>query len=420
MRVFLATLGATFVVLAGTAVVAGAQPPSPAQTALAKSLQQGLGQAGRQSGAYVLDLTTGQVLYTQAANTGRLPASVEKVYTTSTALLRLGPTATFTTSVLGTGSRDPEGVWIGTLYLHGGGDPTFGSVGFDHSWYGTGTTMHSLIVALLSATGITAVQGRIVGDESYFDSRRGTPATGFARSTEIEGELSALAYNRGFENSQGTALVPRPTLYAARQFAGGLRAFGVKLAGVAVSAGRTPAGAATLASVQSPQLATLVQLTNTPSDNFFAETLLKDIGARLGGAGTTAAGAAVVRAELLSKFGITPRLNDGSGLSRYDSTSPTQIVTVLGAMANNSAFVNSLALMGQTGTLKDEGLGTIAQNECRGKTGTLHDVANLAGYCQALDGHTLAFAFMANGLGNPDYVHEVEASMAAAVANYNG
>ena len=419
MRVFLATLGAICALLAGTAAVAGAQPPSP-QLALAKALQQGLGQAGSQSGAYVVDLATGQVLFAQAANTGRLPASLEKIYTTSTALLQLGPSATFTTSVLGTGSRDPDGVWDGTLYLRGGGDPTFGSVGFDHSWYGTGTTIHSLIVALLRATGITAVQGRIVGDESYFDSRRGTPATGFARSTEVEGELSALAYDRGFANSQGTALLAHPALYAAQQFAGGLRAFGVKLAGVPVSAGRTPTGATTLTSAQSPRLSTLVQLTNTPSDNFFAETLLKDIGARLGGAGTTAAGAAVVRSELLSKFGIAPRLNDGSGLSRYDSTTPTQIVTVLEAMANNPAFVNSLALMGETGTLQHEGLGTIAQNDCRGKTGTLHDVANLAGYCQARDGHTLAFAFMANGLGNPDYVHEVEASMAASVADYNG
>jgi serine-type D-Ala-D-Ala carboxypeptidase/endopeptidase (penicillin-binding protein 4) len=420
MRVFLATLGAICALLAGTAAVAGAQPPSSAQRALAKALQHGLGQAGSQSGAYVVDLATGQILFAQAANTGRLPASVEKIYTTSTALLQLGPSATFTTSVLGIGARDPDGVWDGTLYLRGGGDPTFGSVGFDHSWYGTGTTMHSLIVSLLRATGITAVQGRIVGDESYFDSRRGTPATGFGRSTDVEGELSALAYDRGFANSQGTALLAHPALYAAQQFAGGLRAFGVKLAGVPVSAGRTPAGATTLASVQSPRLSTLIQFTNAPSDNFFAETLLKDIGARLGGAGSTAAGAAVVVSELMSKFGIAPRLNDGSGLSRYDSTTPTQIVTVLEAMANNSEFVNSLALMGETGTLQDEGLGTIAQNNCRGKTGTLRDVANLAGYCQARDGHTLAFAFMANGLGDANYVHGVEASMAAAVASYDG
>ena len=87
--------------------------------------------------------------------------------------------------------------------------------------------------------------------------------------------------------------------------------------------------------MQSPPLSTLIALTNTPSDNYLAETLLKDIGARLGGAGTTAAGAAVVRAEMQSAFGITPRLNDGSGLSRYDSTTPVQVVTALEKLANN-------------------------------------------------------------------------------------
>ena len=150
----------------------------------------------------MVDLDTGQTLFSQAPNTGRLPASVEKLYTTSTALLRLGPDA----DVHHLGPRRrlprPRGVWDGTLYLRGGGDPTFGSVGFDQAWYGTGTgtTMHTLIGALLKATGITAVHGRIVGDESYFDSLRGTPATGYRRSSDVEGELSALAYDRGFTN----------------------------------------------------------------------------------------------------------------------------------------------------------------------------------------------------------------------------
>ncbi|HTP20050.1 MAG TPA: D-alanyl-D-alanine carboxypeptidase/D-alanyl-D-alanine-endopeptidase [Solirubrobacteraceae bacterium] len=422
MRVFLATLGAICALLAGTAAVAGAQSTTPAQRTLQRALRKGFGQTGHQTSALVVDMTTGQTLFSQAPNTARLPASVEKLYTTSTALLRLGPTATFTTSILGVGSRDPDGVWNGTLYLRGGGDPTFGAVGFDQSWYGsgTGTTLRTLIGNLLRATGITAVDGRIVGDESYWDSLRGTPATGYWHNSEVEGELSALEYDRGFMNSQGTVFQIHPALYAAQQFEAGLKAFGVKVAGVPVSAGRTPAGATLLVSAQSPPVSSLIRLTNTPSDNYLAESLLKDIGARLGGAGTTAAGAAVVRAELLSKFGINPRLNDGSGLSRYDRTTPTQMVTVLEAMAKNSVFVNSLALMGESGTLKTEALGTVAVGDCRGKTGSLHDVANLAGYCEAKDGHTLAFAFLANGLGDPDFVHEVEASMTVPLVRYNG
>ncbi|HUA50371.1 MAG TPA: D-alanyl-D-alanine carboxypeptidase/D-alanyl-D-alanine-endopeptidase [Solirubrobacteraceae bacterium] len=415
MRVFLGTLAAML------ALAAGAASGAAAQTSLQTQLGPLMSDIGSSSGAYVVDMTTGQTLYAVAQDTGRLPASVEKIYTTSTALLRLGPTATFTTSILGVGSRNPEGVWDGTLYLRGGGDPTFGAVGFDHSWYGTGATMRTLIAALLKATGIKGVDGSIVADQSYFDLRRGTPATGFAANLEVEGELGGLTYDGGFTSPQGTALQARPALYAAQQLAGGLRAWGVKLGPhFPVSVGRTPPGATLLASVQSPPLSTLVALTNTPSDNYFAETLLKDLGARLGGAGTTAAGAAVVRSELQTKFGITPRLNDGSGLSRYDSTSPSQVVTVLEAMANNRAFVDSLAVGGETGTLQDEMNGTIGQGNCRGKTGTLHDVANLAGYCQARDGHTLVFAFLANGLTDPDYVHEIEADMAVKLAGYDG
>jgi serine-type D-Ala-D-Ala carboxypeptidase/endopeptidase (penicillin-binding protein 4) len=421
MRAFLGTLASVCLVLAATAATATAQPPTAAQQALQRSLSQGMAMGGTSSSAYVVDLNTGQVLFSQSPHTGRLPASLEKIYTTSTALLRLGPAATFTTSVLGVGSWGAGGVWNGSLYLRGGGDPTFGSVGFDRDWYGTGATMHALTVNLLRATGIKAITGRIVGDASYFDSARGTPATGFAPDLEVEGELSALAYDRGFANFQGTAFQARPALFAVQQLAGSLRAMGVKLPRrTRITTGRTPAGATVLATLHSPPISTLIALTNTPSDNYFAETLLKDLGARLGTGGTTAAGAAVVRAEIQAKFGFTPTLYDGSGLSYSDSTTPAQIVTVLESLATNQTFVKSLAVAGETGTLQDEGRGTAAQGNCRAKTGTLSDVANLAGYCSARDGHTLAFAFMGNGLGSTDYFHQVEAGMAAALASYDG
>ena len=140
MRLFLATLGATFALLAGTAARGRGAANATRPARPAAGAQPGAGQDRTPDRrATCVDLDTGQTLFSQAPNTGRLPASVEKLYTTSTALLRLGPNATFTTSVLGVGSRDPDGVWDGTLYLRGGGDPTFGSVGFDQSWYGTGT-----------------------------------------------------------------------------------------------------------------------------------------------------------------------------------------------------------------------------------------------------------------------------------------
>ena len=58
-----------------------------------------------------------------------------------------------------------------------------------------------------------------------------------------------------------------------------------------------------LAQVQSPTIAQLLGLMLPPSDNFFAETLLKDLGARFAGAGTTAAGASVVSSTIATLLG---------------------------------------------------------------------------------------------------------------------
>src|SRR4029077_13293909 len=100
-------------------------------------------------------------------------------------------------------------------------------------------------------------------------------------------------------------------------------------------------------------------------------------------------------------------------------TSPIEIVTLLKQMAGNQGFVNSLAIGGETGTLQDEMNGTVAQGNCHGKTGTLHDVANLAGYCRARDGHTLAFAFLINSI-DPTYAHGLQDAVPIGGAPYNG
>jgi D-alanyl-D-alanine carboxypeptidase/D-alanyl-D-alanine-endopeptidase (penicillin-binding protein 4) len=418
----LTVLAAAATVLMTFAGQAGAAS-SKAEKTLTKALDSGINAAGSSSGAYVVDLNTGTPLYAYKPGIGRLPASVEKLYTTSTALLRLGPDATLTTRLLGSGSLSSDGTWHGTLYLRGGGDPTFGSVRFGQANYGgLGATVQRLVANLVRTTGIKAIQGAIVADGSYFDSLRGTPATGYSASILVEGLLDGLSFNRGWADPGGANFQPRPTLYAGQRLVAALRAGGVRVpAKTRVTAGKTPATAQLLALVRSPDLATLLKLTNAPSDNYFAETLLKDLGAQFGGTGSTAAGAGVVRAEVAEQFGIHPHLNDGSGLSYYDSTSPRQVVALLQHMESNTEFINSLAIAGQTGTLTPVDRGTIAQGRCRGKTGTLAAVANVVGYCQAKDGHTLAFAFLVSGNSSTDYVHNVvEGKMMNALVRYNG
>lgn len=417
-RRHLLTLVASLLTLAasllGALALAG---PAFAHASLAQTLKADMKLAGSGASADVVDLTTGQTLYSQRATTPRLPASVEKLYTTSTALLRYGPNATLTTDVYGVGSLHGT-TWVGTLYLRGGGDPSFGSAAFDHIVYGGGTTMQRLVQDLLAKTGIRAIDGRIIGDESYLDSVRGTPATGGRANFEVEGQLSALVYDRGYTSTAESAFQPRPALFAAQAFADQLKADGVRVpSSTPIYTGRTPAAAQLLSVVHSPKMATLVKWTLTPSDNFFAETLIKDLGASFGGAGSTAAGVSVVKAEMASEFGITPTFDDGSGLSYADRTTTVQVMTLLEKLADDSSFVNALAVAGESGTLQDEMNRTVAQGRCRGKTGTLAAVSNLVGYCKSTGGDTIAFAFLMNSI-DPDYAHPIQDAMAEALAAY--
>ena len=392
--------------------------PARSAAALRNQLDAYLRKAGGTSSALVVDETTGRTLLSIAPTAQRLPASVQKLYTTTTALLTLGPTAKFTTSVLGEGKLEPGGVWKGTLYLRGGGDPTFGDAQFDTDSYGAGATVQQLALALRHA-GINRVDGAIVGDGSYFDPRRGTPATGYRPSTALEGELDGLSYDAGWESATSDVLQPDPTHWAAAAFATVLAQSGIAVPKhTSITTGTTPPGARLLASVSSPPLSKILELTNSPSDNFFAETLLKDLGAHVGD-GTTAKGAAIVKATIAKRFGLHPQFNDGSGLSRADRTTAADVITLLEKMQSNPTFTNSLAIAGVRGTMVSEMVGTPAVDNCRGKTGTLSDVANLVGYCKAANGDQLVFAFLMNSLRSSDFGHDEEDLMGSALADYN-
>ena len=422
MRGLRAGAGALLVV----AILVSCSQPARAASSAARALdalRHALGTelraAGGNNSAVVVDTTTGQTLYSVAPDAPRLPASVNKLFTTSAALLEYGPETTLETAVLGTGSLAPGGVWNGTLYLRGGGDPTFGGAAFDHAAYRTGATVQQLAESVRAA-GIVRVDGPIVGDGTLFDSLRGTAATAFDPDTELEGQLGGLTYDAGFTNPRETALQPRPALFATQAFVAALRAAGVRVpASTSVFTGSAPSGASLVAEVPSPTIATLIQLTNAPSDNFFAETLLKDLGAAFGAGGTTAAGAAVVTSTVAATYHVRPRLDDGSGLSRFDRTTAAQIVSLLGQQAADQPFVDSLAVAGMTGTMQDEMLGTPAVGNCRGKTGTLSDVADLVGYCTSGDGDQLVFAFLENSVANADLGHLTEDAMGAKLAEYN-
>jgi D-alanyl-D-alanine carboxypeptidase/D-alanyl-D-alanine-endopeptidase (penicillin-binding protein 4) len=387
-------------------------------SALQGDLTHQIALAGPHDGAYVYDLTTKQALFSERATTMRPPASVEKLYTATAALERLGPTTRLQTTVFGVGHLAPGGIWEGNLYLRGGGDPTFGDSSFIASHYaGAGANMSTLVTQLVRTDGIHHIVGSIEGDESYFDSLRGEPSSNYAFDPFLEGTLRALAFDRGASGSEHGAHAP--AAYAARKLRQALTADGVSIRGSS-GAAATPPGATQLTAVVSPTVAELLGLMLPPSDNFFAETLLKDLGAHFAGAGTTAAGAAVVSQTISSLLAIQPHVVDGSGLSEADRTSPYEVADLLVELAETpvgTVLREHMAIAGHTGTLELRMRHTGASGRCEGKTGTLTGVSNLVGYCQAADGHLLAFAFFNDGIG-VESAHIFQDHMTITLADY--
>jgi D-alanyl-D-alanine carboxypeptidase/D-alanyl-D-alanine-endopeptidase (penicillin-binding protein 4) len=76
-----------------------------------------------------------------------------------------------------------------------------------------------------------------------------------------------------------------------------------------------------------------------------------------------------------------------------------------------------LAVAGETGTLSERMRNTGAQGRCQAKTGTLTGVSNLAGYCQAADGHLLAFAIFNDGIST-EAAHIYQDHMTITIADY--
>jgi D-alanyl-D-alanine carboxypeptidase/D-alanyl-D-alanine-endopeptidase (penicillin-binding protein 4) len=395
-------------VLALVALLAALGAPAPAPAAdLATTraiLTREMGLAGASSGAVVRDLATGETLFAVAPEVPRVPASVEKLYTTATALLRDGPEGRLVTRALAGGRADPAGVLLGDLYLVGGGDPTLDRADL------------RLLARRIAAAGVTAVRGSVLGDASAFDALRGGPRTAGRYDPYLGGMLSGLVVDRGRRSGR---LQRDPVTHAAAALAAELRRAGVRV-GARAGRGVAPRKAPEVARVTSPPMRSLVRATNTPSDNYLAEMLLKGLGARFGRGGSTAGGAAVVGATL-DDLGVLPRVADGSGLSRANRTTPADVVRLLEALpggAAGDALAASLPIAGRTGTLRRRMRGTAAAGACRAKTGTLLGVSALAGYCRTRAGGDVAFAFL---MGSVSLLgaRGVQDRMASAVAAYD-
>jgi D-alanyl-D-alanine carboxypeptidase/D-alanyl-D-alanine-endopeptidase (penicillin-binding protein 4) len=377
-------------------------------------MNEALGPAGPHVGALVYDITTGTELFGVHARVARPPASVEKLWTTTALMDRLGPDARLHTAILGTGRRR-RGVWHGNLYLRGGGDPTFGEAQFNTVWnHGEGSTAAAL-VAQLRHHGIHRVTGRVYADESLFDRRRGGLITHYKPDVpDFGGQLSALTYDHGTTLHGYT-----PATFAAHELVLTMR--GSHIAATAARhSRRTPRSAHLLASVASPTMAAMARLMDVPSDDFFAELFAKQLGVLFGHGGTISDGARVIAQTIAGDYDLHPRILDGSGLARADRTSPLQIVDLLRDLWHTRVgreVSAALPTAGVSGTVAGIGARTAAQGHCVAKTGSLNYVTNLAGYCAGRRGQELAFGLFLDGPDNGEGF-ALESRMVAAIARY--
>jgi len=374
--------------LALAALLAGAAPAAAiSESTLKRTIAREMAKGPAASGAYLRDMDTGAELYALRENAVRIPASVEKLFTTSAALLRLGASTTLTTRAVTAPDVivEPGGTVRGDLVLVGGGDPFFGDASA------------AQLAKAIRAAGIRRIAGSVVGDESAFDARRSGCCAGY--DPDLGGVLSALAYDRGIFRGRARLDAAR---FAAARFAAQLKAAGVTATGKS-AAGPAPEGAKTVAFVTSLPVGELARYINVPSNNFAAEMLFRELGARYREEGSLAAGADVVR-DTLDDFGVRPKIVDGSGLSRSNRATPREVVRLLERMDNQDVartFRESLAVTGVSGTVKARMRRTAAAGQCNVKTGTLRLVSALAGYCRTAGGRDIGFALMFNKANTP-------------------
>jgi D-alanyl-D-alanine carboxypeptidase/D-alanyl-D-alanine-endopeptidase (penicillin-binding protein 4) len=389
------------------AVLAAFALAGPAAGSLQTKLDRALkarGVSSSQTGAIVFDLKRSRFVYRHNARRALKPASNEKLPVAVTALSVLGKDFKIPTQLIGEGRALAGGIWKGRLVLKGYGDPSLSTAQI-------GKLARSVVKA-----GITRVTGAVIGDETYFDTLRTAPGWKTSYYKDECPPLSALVVNRAHFHGYVTS---DPALAAAKLLRSRLVRLGVQMDGRAKVGTGKGTKVTLLRTVESPALRWLVRTMDRKSDNFYAEMLLKELGARIGKGGTTSEGIHVVRKELrrrgVALDGVA--LADGSGLSAYDRLTARGVAMLLISAYSDAemggAFVGSLPIAGINGTLADRMTSGAAYGNVRAKTGTTDSASALSGYVRT----RYVFSILMNGSPIPWwYAREAQDRFAQVLA----
>ncbi len=373
------------------------------------------------------------------------PASVIKLLTTAAALEILGPQHQWQTELLREGPL-AQGVLQGPLYVRGGGDPKLvlerlqamlaqlraagvqriaGDIVLDRSVFADEGPSPPFDDEPLRPYNVGA-DGLLLNFRSLILRFEPDPATGQARvlsEPPLQGlQVPATVPLRGGPCQDWRAalqadfrqpLAPQfagayplacgvqqwPVAfalvdeYAPRVFEALWREAGGQLDG-RVRWGRTPAGAQSLLRMPSLPLAEIVADVNKFSNNPMAQQVFLSLSAKPGEPARSEAS----RQRLLAWWqqrlpqASAPTLDNGSGLSRSQRISARSLAALLQAMHQSpqaQVFRDSLAVAGVDGTmqrLRDRLPGSPLIGRAWLKTGSLRDVASIAGYVRGSSG----------------------------------
>jgi len=478
-------------------VTAPALPATPSQApgpGFKQAVNQQVAAARRiapELGVHVVELESGDTVYSFHPDTVRIAASNTKLFTSAAALDRLGPGFFFETEVLIRGELH-NGTLAGDLAIVGGGDPSISGRQYNGDSFG----VFRRWAAALRERGVERIAGELVLVHGLFDRETVHPDWPRDQLTRwYEAPVSALSFNDNcvlvrvrptgrsgraarvevvpplpmFEvdsNARTTSRRRRQWLRIDRRtgershvltvagliasrtesvdkwvaVSDPVRYFGAALRAALAEEGIELEGplrpAASLAEVgQLPDaglraaanpfpgmdvrrpakgsgwrrvlthrtdLLTVLEVINKRSQNFYAESLLKLLGARLCGAGNWPAGVRVVE-EFVEEIGLGTRgwsLADGSGMSRRNRLAPRQLTGLLRHMFFHrwgGEFMRTLPYSGEPDLRWDKRL---AEAPYRGnvlaKTGSLSGVSALSGYAKARSGKIYAFSILCN------------------------
>jgi D-alanyl-D-alanine carboxypeptidase/D-alanyl-D-alanine-endopeptidase (penicillin-binding protein 4) len=409
-------------------------------------------------GMNVVDLTSGETIYSLFPDRVLIPASTMKMITSGTALEVLGSDYRFKTKIGYSGKINKKGELDGNLIIIGGADPALGSKYFKDFY---DNFLQNWATAVQKA-GIKKIKGKLILDGSIYDSERipsdwvwadmgnyyGAGPCAFTvydnmykitfsspkeagkltTVTKLEPKIKGMTFqnevlssDENYDNAyvfggpldkkriiRGTipkdreaftikASTPQPEEVLAQDFTNALKEIGIEIPYETEYTKTDSTKFKEIFVQQSPTLAEIAEVLNHESVNLFAEHFLKQLAVEEAGIGNRQKGIEFIHNYWKNKGLDTKYLymEDGSGLSHFNLVSPHFFTQYLTLMANNQDFLTSLPNAGN-GTLKRFSTETFPGKTIQAKSGSMTRVRCYSGYLKTDSGKTLVFSFMFN------------------------